>query len=329
MFAFTLNLHTTMTTLEVETECRGTLVATLQPIQEFIINGIDTQIFAGHIVPKDKSTGKVFFNFMLNDEKHECELLPKKGLHAYNKLTDKDEDIIAEICYNLKETIYEAKKEELGEEDEAEEEKVKTPAKKTLRRKSTEILTQLRSKSSEKPKSRAKAKITPAGKLGQEIAGLGLQIRGLKRKKLRATNLYDEYEAESRKNIEYLHAYGKSNKKAYGDIKDMLNVIDQITNLRETWSGMTHIVSEINPKSKKNEGNEHSCLHDYAQLLRTTAKYIDSKSQDVEAIDTELKEKIEEFHKKSRQRTDLMLGDFVEGEDFEINDLEGVELFYE
>ena len=38
---------------------------------------------------------------------------------------------------------------------------------------------------------------------------------------------------------------------------------------------------------------------------------------------------IEEFHKKSRQRTDLMLGDFVEGEDFEINDLEGVELFYE
>ena len=54
----TLHLHTTMTTLEVETECRGTLVATLQPLLEVSRNGIDTQIFMGHIVPKDKSTRK-------------------------------------------------------------------------------------------------------------------------------------------------------------------------------------------------------------------------------------------------------------------------------
>ena len=78
MIAFTLHLRTTMTTLEVETECRGTLIATLQPIQE---DG-DAFTIAGHIVPKDKSTGKVFFNFSFtDDENYECELLPNKGLH--------------------------------------------------------------------------------------------------------------------------------------------------------------------------------------------------------------------------------------------------------
>ena len=65
------------------------------------------------------------------------------------------------------------------------------------------------------------------------------------------------------------------------------------------------------------------------QLLRATAKYIDSKNMDVDAIDKELKEKIEEFHEKSRRKTDMMLNSYVDGEDFELADLDGVALYFE
>ena len=306
-------------TLTIETECRGNLIATLQDTEDVG----DRRLIKGHLVPEDKSTGKVFFEFLYHgDYTYECELLPKKGLFSYNKLTDKDEDIIAEITDNLKETIYDAKREEFDSmHDDG---KVKTPAKRSIGKKSPTP-----TKSS--GKKRAKPKITPAGKLGQEIAGLGLQIGALKKRKLRATNLHEEYDAESKKYIDLLHTYGKSRqgKTAYGDIKDVLEQVDQLSNLRESWSGMTHIVPEMNPKTRKMEGYEHTCLHDLAQLLRATAKYIDSKNMDVDAIDKELKEKIEEFHEKSRRKTDMMLNSYVDGEDFELADLDGVALYFE
>ena len=310
-------------TLTIETECRGNLIATLQNLVDD--NSNNSVEITGHLVPQDKSTGKVFFAFTYDkaEDAYDCELLPKKGLFSYNKLTDKDDNIIAEITENLKGAIYDAKRKEFDSMGSAG--KDKTPARTKQRsRISTEA------KSSEKKK-RAKPQITPAGKLGQEIAGLGLQIAGLKRRKIRATNLHEEYDADSQKYIDLLQTYGKSKqgKNAYGDIKDVLDQVQQIANLRETWSGMTHIVNEMNPKTKKMEGYEHTCLHDLAQLLRATAKYIDSKNMDVEAIDAELKEKIAEFHEKSRRKTDMMLNSYVEGEDFELADLNGVELYYE
>ena len=98
MIASTLHLHTTMTTLEVETNCRGILIATLQPIQE---DG-DALTIAGHIVPKDKSTGKVFFNFSFtDDENYECELLPNKGLLSHKKLF---ESFDIHLCIIIKRT---------------------------------------------------------------------------------------------------------------------------------------------------------------------------------------------------------------------------------
>ena len=322
MIAFTLHLHTTMTTLEVETECRGTLIATLQPIQE---DG-DAYTIAGHIVPKDKSTGKVFFNFMLDDEKYECELLPKKGLHAYNKLTDvRDEDIMAEICDNLKETIYDAKQEELNSmrgEDEAE--KVKTPVRsRKVSRNSTDA------KSSEKPKSRATAKITETGKMGQECSGLELSIYALKRKKRKAMENTSSFDDDTKDYVKALKDYSKTRegKSLSGDINTMLSTVEDIANLREEWSGKTHAMNKINPKSKKMEGYDQPILKVYADLLRATAKHIETKIMDVEAIEEELKEKIEELFEKSRRKTDLRLQNQLEDENFTIADLKGVKLY--
>ena len=310
-------------TLTIETECRGNLIATLQ--EAVVDDKNNTVEIAGHLVPEDKSTGKVFFAFTYDkaEDAYDCELLPRKGLFSYKKLTDKDDDIIAEITDNLKGMIYDAKSEEF--DSMRDDDKDKTPTKKISpqRRKSSLAMT-----SSEKKK-RAKPKITPAGKLGQEIAGLDLQISALKKRKARATNLHEEYDAESKKYIDLLHTYGKSNKKTYNDIKEVLDIVDQLSNLRESWSGMNHVVKEMNPKTKKIEGYEHTCLHDLAQLLRATAKYIDSKYMDVDAIDEQLKEKITEFHEKSRRKTDMIVNRHLEGEDFGLADLEGVELFYD
>ena len=323
MNASTLHLHTTMTTLEVETECRGTLIATLQPIQE---DG-DALTIAGHIVPKDKSTGKVFFNFMLDDEKYECELLPKKGLHAYNKLTDvRDEDIIAEICDNLKETIYDAKQKELNSmrgEDEAE--RAETPPTTIHRRKSTDAKSSEKTKST---KSRAKAKTTETGKMGQECSGLELSIYALKRKKRKAMENTSSFDDDTKHYIKALKDYGKTRegKSLSGDINTMLSTVEDIKNLREEWSGKTHVMNKISPKTKKMEGYDQPILKVYADLLRATAKHIETKIMDVEAIEEELKEKMQEFAKKSRMKTDLKLLKMQEDEDFGIDDLDGVDL---
>ena len=318
-----------MTTLEVETNCRGILIATLQPIQE---DG-DALTIAGHIVPKDKSTGKVFFNFSFtDDENYMCELLPNKGLLSHKKLTDKDEDIIDEITDNLKDTIFDDKQEELNsmrgedeDEDEDEAERAETPPKTINRRKSTDA------KSSEKPKStksRAKAKMSETGKLGHECTGLELQINALKRKKRKAMENTSSFDDDTKHYIKALKDYGKTRegKSLSGDINSMLRMVDEIASLRDEWSGKTHVMNKINPKTKKMEGYDQPILKVYADLLRATAKHIETKIMDVEAIEAELKEKIEEFSRKSRMKTDLKLLKMQEDEDFGIDDLDGVDL---
>ena len=319
-----------MTTLEVETNCRGILIATLQPIQE---DG-DALTIAGHIVPKDKSTGKVFFNFSFtDDENYMCELLPNKGLLSHKKLTDKDEDIIDEITDNLKDTIFDDKQEELNsmrgedeDEDEDEAERAETPPKTINRRKSTDAKSSEKTKST---KSRAKANISEVGKLGHECTGLDLQITALKRKKRKAMENTSSFDDDTQMYVKALKDYGKTRegKSLSGDINNMLSTVDDIANLREEWSGKTHVMNKISPKSKKMEGYDQPILKVFADLLRATAKHIETKIMDVEAIEEELKEKIKELFEKSRRKTDLRLQNQLKDEDFTIADLKGVKLY--
>ena len=151
-------------TLTIETECRGNLIATLQETEDGADN--NTVEITGHLVPEDKSTGKVFFEFTYNSAKdtYDCELLPKKALLSFKKLTGKDDDIIAEITSNLKESIYEAKHKEFDSMHDTGKDKTPPKTNKT-RRKSTDA-------SSSEKKKRAKPKITPAGKVGQDLRAL-------------------------------------------------------------------------------------------------------------------------------------------------------------
>jgi len=331
MIVATLHLHTTMPnadTLIVETECCGNLTATLQPV----IEAEQTLQIPGYIVPEHGSTGKVFFLFgFMDDDTYECELLPKKGLHAFHKLTDKDAETIAEITDNLKEVIYEAKKAELNSmRDDG---KSKTPAKtsplriapKIVRRKSTDE----QIKPQQKPKKR-KLTTTPVGKLGQEISGLKLQIFALKKKKTKAFQNTDTYGAEVKDYIKTLKDYGKTKegKGISSEINDVLENVNDIANLRDSeWQDRSLIINKTNPKTKKLEGYEFSVLSVLSNYLRATAKHIDSKFLDAESIENEIMEKTKEYHDKCRQRTDMDLQQFVEGENFELEDLDGVNLW--
>jgi len=176
--------------------------------------------------------------------------LPKKGLLAHRKLTNKDENIIAEITDNLKETIYDAKQEELNSM--LDDGKAKTPAKTTSRRKSTETEAKSAEKSAEKPvkKKRKTANLTPVGKLGQQISGLKLQIYALKAKKVKAKaqENTETYDAEAKVYVKQLKDYGKTKegKAISAEINEVLDNVDEIANLRDAeWRDRSIIVIKI------------------------------------------------------------------------------------
>lgn len=317
--------------INVDDSVVGDLTATVQPIQ----NENGELIIKGSVVPDDGSTGKVFFLFTFRDDSdYSCELKDSKGVRAYKDLTGDDDATRAQLENDIKEAIYDAKHADCNAM--LSPSRLRTPASLSrkvsrvaptttgARRLSGDVATKSRRETSlalvrsgSAGKTKRQPKITEAGKLGMEISGLSLQIRGLKKRKLRAVNQKDEYDSQAKEYETYLQVYANVNKKEAPKIKNMLAMADEIANMREYWSGTTHSI----------KGVEHSVLHDFASLLRTTARYIDSKNLDADAIEEELKNKIAVFHDKRRKQTDLLLTEQLDGEDFDINDLEGVEMW--
>lgn len=317
-------------TLTIETEVRGDLTATLQPI----VKEEETLQIAGHVVPEDGSTGKVFFLFGFTDENtYECELLPRKAILAYKKLTNEDENIIAEIVDNIKETIYEAKKADLKQM--VGDGKNKTPAKtsptrirprlledtttpQTRPRVMSRVSAQENTKSSEKKK-RKSPSITPTGQLGHQISGLKLQIHALQNKKTKVSDSTDEYDNQAKFYVKELRDYAKGfkNKKEVEKMQEILNMIDNIADIRDYYQGQTITKVKMNPKTKKEEDYEEPVLSSLANYLRATATFITSKYLNEQEIEEEIERKTKELHDKMRLRTDMEMkaigGDKVKG----------------
>ena len=326
-------------TLEIETEVRGNLIATLQnPVEDANNNTVE---ITGHLVPEDGSTGKVFFAFTYEGDKdtYECELLPRKAVLAYKKLTNEDDNIIAEIVSNIKETIYEAKKADLKHSVGVGTNK--TPAKtsptrirprisednqtpQTRPRMVSRVSAQENTKSSEKKK-RKSPSITPIGQLGHQISGLKLQINALRNKKAKVGDSSDEYDNQAKIYVKALRDYAKGlrNKKELEKMQQTLDMIDDIANIRDYYQGGTITVSKMNPKTKKYEDYEEPVLSYFANYLRATATYINSKYLNEDEIQDEIDRKTIEMHDKMRLRTDMEVK-AVGGDK-----LEGVQIFFE